>query len=83
METMPALQLQEEVQYFERHRLELLDQSAGRYALVKGAKLVDTFASETEAIRAGYLRFGTQAFLVKHIVEADIPSIFATFNLGV
>lgn len=83
METMPAIQLQEEVEYFERHRLELLSRAAGRYALVKGSSLVDTFASESAAVRAGYLRFGNEAFLVKHIVEADIPLIFATFNLGV
>ena len=82
METMPTIQLQEEVEYFERHRLELLAQAPGRYALVKGSTLVDTFASESEAVRAGYLCFGNEAFLVKHIVEADIPLIFATFNLG-
>jgi hypothetical protein len=76
------MRLEQELQYFERRRLELLDQAAGKYALVKGSALVGTFESETEAVGAGYRRFGNEEFLVKHIVEADIPLTFATFNLG-
>jgi hypothetical protein len=76
------MRLQQELEHFEQCRLELLAQAAGKYALVKGTALVGTFDSETEAVGAGYRRFGNEAFLVKHIVEADIPLTFATFNLG-
>jgi hypothetical protein len=77
-----TLHLQDELQYFEEHRLELFAHAAGRYALIKGPSLVGTFDSEVEAVGAGYRRFGNAAFLVKHIVEADLPLTFATFNLG-
>jgi len=77
-----AVALQSEVDAFERIRLNLLDQAPGRYALVKGCNLVDTFGSEAEAIREGYRRFGIEAFLVKHVVVADVPLNFTSFNLG-
>jgi hypothetical protein len=82
MEAASAIHLEREVRFFEEHRLELLSRAAGKYALIKGTELVGTFASEIEAVGAGFLRFGTESFLVKHIVEADIPLTFATFNLG-
>jgi hypothetical protein len=82
MEAASTIQLEHEVRYFEAHRLELLSRAAGEYALIKGTELVGTFASETDAVGAGFRRFGNEAFLVKHIVEADIPLPFATFNLG-
>jgi hypothetical protein len=78
-----AIALQTEVEVFERLRLSLLDRAAGKYALVKGSDLVGTFGSEAEAIRDGYRRFGNEAFLVKHIVVADVPMNFTLFNLGI
>jgi hypothetical protein len=82
MEVARTTQLEDELRFFEQHRIELLTHAAGRYALIKGTELVGTFASETEAVGAGFRRFGNEAFLVKHIVEADLPLPFATFNLG-
>jgi len=82
MTTSGTVELQTELDVFERLRLTLLDRAAGKYALVKGSDLVDIFGSEVEAIRDGYRRFGNEAFLVKHIVEADVPLNFTSFNLG-
>ncbi len=82
MTTSGTIELQTELEVFDRLRLSLLDRAAGKYALVKGDDLVDVFGNETEAIREGYRRFGNEAFLVKHIVEADVPLNFTSFNLG-
>jgi hypothetical protein len=80
--TAATLTLQTELDEFERLRITLLDRAPGKYALVKGHHLVDTFGTELEAIREGYRRFGNEPFLVKHIVEADVPLNFTSFNLG-
>ena len=82
MTTSGTITLQTELDVFERLRLSLLDRAPGKYALVKGSDLVDTFGSEAEAIREGYRRFGNEAFLVKRIVVADVPMNFTSFNLG-
>jgi hypothetical protein len=78
--TSGTIELQAELDVFERLRLSLLDRAAGKYALVKGSDLVDVFGTEAEAIRDGYRRFGNEAFLVKHIVEADVPMIFTSLR---
>jgi hypothetical protein len=82
MTTSATVTLQTELDAFERLRLNLFDRAPREYALIKGRDLVDTFIGETEAIREGYRRFGNEPFLVKHIVEADVPMNFTSFNLG-
>jgi hypothetical protein len=82
MESAATAQLRQEIECFEKNRFELLARAAGEYVLIKGAEIAGTFASESEAVGAGYRRYGNEAFLVKHIVEADLPLTFATFNLG-
>jgi hypothetical protein len=44
--------------------------------------LVGTFETESAAIRHGYDTFGNAPFLVKQVVETDIPLSFTSFNLG-
>ena len=83
---MPAIAppvLKQELDYFEKRRIELLEQAAGKYALVKGEMLLGIFDTELEAIRAGYQTIGNEPFLVKHILEADVPLTFTSFNLGI
>lgn len=75
-------QLSREVAYFEAHRDELLHRAPGKFALVKGDAIAGTYETETEAIRAGYERFGNDAFLVKQIVAVDIPLNFTSFHIG-
>ena len=78
-----AAVLQQELDFFEKKRLELVARAPGKYALVKGSELIGIFDTELEAIRAGYQKIGNEAFLVKHIVEADVPLTFTSFNLGI
>jgi hypothetical protein len=79
--TIPS-ELETEMRYFNEHRSELLRDSAGKFALVKGDVLLGTFDSETAAIRHGYEKLGNVPFLVKQVTEADIPLNFA-LHLGV
>ena len=83
---MPAAttsKLQEELDFFERQRLELLEREPGKYVLIKGSEVIGIFDTEIEAARTGYRQIGNEPFLIKHIVEADVPLIFTSFNLGV
>jgi hypothetical protein len=72
-----------ELDYFDRHRAELLGSAKGKFALIKEERLIDTFDSQDDAIRAGYRQFGNEPFLVKQIVAIDVPLNFTSFNLGV
>lgn len=75
--------LQQELDFFESQRVELFERAPGKYALIKGSTLIGIFDTELEAIRAGYHTIGNEAFLVKQILEADVPLTFTSFNLGI
>lgn len=83
MRTATTNVLQQELDFFESHRLDLLARAAGKYVLIKGTTLLGMFETELDAVRAGYRQIGNEPFLIKHVVEADVPLVFATFNLGV
>ena len=75
-------QLDEELGTYERHRSDLLRESEGKFVLVKGATVVDVYESQEDALRRGYREFGNEPFLVKQVVEIEVPLNFATFHLG-
>lgn len=78
-----AVPFDRDLEFFERHRVELLGSAPGKFVLIKSEKVIGTFETELDAVRAGYRHFGNEPFLVKHVVEADIPLNFTAFNLGV
>ncbi|MDP9190739.1 MAG: hypothetical protein M3P06_03445 [Acidobacteriota bacterium] len=80
MDTPP---LQNEIAFFEARRAELLKQAKGRFVLIKNDRVIDVFESSTAAIRRGYEEFGNEPFLVKQVVDVEIPLNFTSFNLGV
>ncbi len=68
--------LKKEIEAYESQKAELLDKSKGKFVLIKGEKVIDVFDTEIDAIRQGYKRFGNVPFLVKQIVELEIPWMF-------
>jgi hypothetical protein len=75
--------LKREIKTYNAHKAELLRQSKGRYVLVKGDRIVGTFDSELDAVHRGYERFGNVPFLVKQVVEVEVPLDFTSSLLGV
>ena len=62
-----------ELRTFKRHRVELLQDHAGKHALIKGSEVVGIFENDVAAAEAGYARFGLTRFLVKQVVAEDTP----------
>ncbi len=63
--------LQEELAFFEQKRPELVKTHLGKFALVKGRTLVDTFTTFQEAYAKGVELFGPEPFLVKPILPEE------------
>ena len=74
--------LQEELETYAAHKDELLSKAKGKFALIKGKEVVDVFDTSQDAIRQGYERFGNVPFLVKEIVEIEVPQNFTSNLLG-
>lgn len=62
-----------EMATYKNNREELLKTARGKFVLIKGETIVETFDTETDAIQTGYEKFGNVPFLVKQILEVEIP----------
>ncbi len=71
--------LQKEIETYNRLLPNLLPQ-VGKYALIKGDSLVDTFDTYQDAMKRGYADFKLEPFMVKQISPAERVAYF-TRNL--
>ncbi len=69
--------LAEELRTYLAQRENLLQQFPGKFALVKGNKIVGLYDRKEEAYNTGYEQFHRAAFLVKQVQEQD-----KTFYIG-
>lgn len=58
--------LEKEIETY-RIKLPELMKDEGKFVLIHGEKIIDTFASYEDAIKEGYKGFGLAPFLVKQI----------------
>lgn len=75
--------LKEELRTYEAHKAELLSKARGEFVLIRGEDVCDVFETREDAIRQGYERFGNVPFLVKEILEVEIPHNYTSNLLGV
>jgi hypothetical protein len=71
-------QLRKELETYAAHKAELLGSAEGRYALVHGDEVAGTWETEQDAIAEGYRRYGNVPFLVKQIVDVEVPETFVS-----
>ncbi|CAM4021253.1 hypothetical protein [Roseateles saccharophilus] len=67
--------LQLEIETYNRLLPSLLTQ-VGKFALIKGDTLVETFDSYGDALKRGYTDFKLEPFLVKQIAPAEQVAYF-------
>jgi len=75
--------LKKELRTYRARKTELLRRFRGKYVLIKGDRIVGAFDSEMDAAHQGYERFGNVPFLVKQVVEVEVPLDFTSSLLGV
>lgn len=63
--------LSEEVKTYNKNKQNLLKSNAGKFVLIKGDKIIDTYDTYNDAIKAGIDKFENNPFLVKKITEVD------------
>lgn len=76
------MQLQEELQYFGSIKEDLLKHHNGKFALIKGSELIDTFTTWGEAFNAGVERLGNVAFLIKRVQAEEENVQFPALVVG-
>jgi hypothetical protein len=74
--------LQLEYRYYLQIKPELLKQSKGKFALIKGERLVGAFDTDADAYKAGLLEFGNTPFLITQILEDGESTWVPILQLG-
>jgi hypothetical protein len=64
-----------------RRKLPELKSSEGRFVLIHGDDVVDTYSGYDDAIKEGYGKFGLEPFLVKQIQTAEQVQFVTRFVL--
>ena len=81
--TTPTIDvLKTELETFENNRENLLATDDGKYVLIHGDEVVGTYYCEKDAVAEGYKKFGTVSFLVKLVIQVEIPANFVNDHLG-
>lgn len=62
--------LEKELATYKDRLPELLEHN-GRFVLIHGTQVVDTFSSYDDAIKEGYKQFSLEPFLVKQIQQVE------------
>ena len=62
-----------------RENLPFLQDKEGKYVLIHGDRIVDTFTSYEDAIKEGYKEFGLEPFLVKQIQSVEQVQFVSRF----
>ena len=75
--------LDQELETYGRHRERLLRDSEGKYVLIYRDDVITVFESKNDAIAEGYRRLGNVPFLVKEIVQVEIPARFVSNLLAI
>jgi len=79
---MSKLRLETELRFFDEHREELLQQHAGKYALIKGETLHGAFDTQENAYEHGVDLFGPDEFLIKQVLPEDPVEDLTSHILG-
>jgi len=73
--------LEREIETYKK-KLAELKESEGKFVLIRGEEIIDTFTSYEDALKEGYKRFGLEPFLVKQIQTIEqVQFISRTVNI--
>jgi len=71
--------LEKEMQTYNEKLQELKSEHEGKFVLIHGDEVVDTFSGYDDAIKAGYAKFGLNPFLVKQIRTVEKVQFISRF----
>lgn len=60
-----------ELEFFEAHRQEFLQQHRGKYALIKDDECIGFFDDDITAFEEGVKRFGQAPFLIRQVLDTN------------
>jgi hypothetical protein len=80
---MTKVALSEELSFYSDIKEKLLEESRGKYVLIKGKRVAGIFDSEKSAYEKGLEKFGDIPFLIKKVADESCVESIPALTLGV
>ena len=74
--------LEQELKFFAENKAKWAENHLGKFALVKGEKLIGVFDNAETALAEGAKRFGAESFLVRQVDLEEKDIYIPTLALG-
>ena len=74
------IKLKRELNYFMSIKDDLLKDHQGKFALIKGKKLIGVYKTPKSAYKAGLKKIGKTQFFIKEIVKEEVPESIPTIT---
>ncbi len=68
--------LEQELKTYNEMKNKLLNESRGKFVLIKGSEMLGVYDNKDTALSEGYKKFGNQEFLVKEVLEIEAVNFF-------
>jgi hypothetical protein len=75
--------LERELATHRANHSQLLGDHKGEFVLIKNDDVVDVFSSIDDALKHGDELFENEPFLVKQVLEVDVPHNFTSFQIAI
>lgn len=79
----PSNPLDVELRFFGNHQSEWKAKYPGKFILVKGEELINTFNRSEDAVAAGIQAFGTEPFLVRSVDQTEEGLFIPALAFGI
>lgn len=73
---------EKEMETYNKNKEQLLKTAPNKFVLIKDEQIVAIFETKTDAISMGYKQFGNVPFLVKQIIDIEMPINFYSFKIS-
>lgn len=73
--------LKKENETYQKNKKKLVEESNGKYVLIRGSEIIGIYESEQDALKEGITRFGNVPFLVKKIEEVEQTQHYSSNNI--
>jgi hypothetical protein len=74
--------LQNELDFFNKKKDELLRLYKGQFVLIKGEEFKGAFTTDSEAYKSGLEQFGNHPFLIKQVLDDDTKVSYPALTVG-
>jgi hypothetical protein len=74
--------LQSEYDFYTKNKADLVQKYSGKFIVIKDEEIIGSFDTDSDAYKAGLLRFGIVPFFITRVLSEDEKGVIPVLQLG-